>query len=222
MPRYVLLTLMLIFSAAPCWADVLENFDITAKIQEKYASIKSFSADIAQTLTHAESRTSEHRTGTLAFKKPGLIHIETSVLEDGEAVDTSRIIVNPDSVWMYVPDEQIAYKYSRNMLRDVSPSLLVLTGQANLLENFSIDGQAEEGALTKLTLYPNEPTTQMVKVVIWVETQTGTLQRVQITDFYENINDIAFTKLQFDGNVKDSLFQFTPPRGVSVEDHTRE
>ena len=35
------------------------------------------------------------------------------------------------------PEEKTAYKYSRDMLQDVSPSLLVLTGQANLLKNFA-------------------------------------------------------------------------------------
>ena len=219
--RCICLTLVLVFSAAPCWADVLGNFDIAAKMQEKYAAVTSFSAEITQILTHAESQTTERRTGKLAFKKPGFINIETSIHDDSEEFDVSRIIVTDDAVWMYAPEEKTAYKYSRDMLQDVSPSLLVLTGQANLLKNFAIDGQAEEGALTRLTLYPNEPTTQMVKVVIWLETQTGVLQRVQITDFYENLNDITFTGLTFDGRIDDSLFHFVPPKGVLIEDHTK-
>lgn len=222
MLRYISLAFLLIFSAGQCRADVLENFDITARMQERYSSIADFSAEITQVLTHAESQTSEHRSGKLAFKKPGFINIETSVTDDSETGDTSRIIVTDDLVWIYTPEEKIAYKYSKGMLRDVSPSLLVLTGQANLLENFSIEGQETEGALTKLTLYPNEPTTQMVKVAIWVETTTGILRRVQITDFYENINDISFVELRLNEALKDSLFQFTPPKGVSVEDHTQE
>lgn len=222
MVRYFFPAILLIFSAVSCQADVLENFDITARMQKKYSEVTSFLANITQVLTHAESQTSEHRAGKLAFKKPGFINIETSTTDDSQTRDTSQIIVTDKLVWLYAPEEHVAYKYSRDMLQDVSPSLLVLTGQANLLETFSIEDQETEGDLTRLTLYPNEPTTQIVKARIWIETETGILKRVQITDFYENINDITFAELTFNQNLNNSLFQFTPPKGVFVEDHTKK
>jgi len=222
MLRYFLGVFLLVFNANQCCADVLKNFDITARMQETYASINNFSADITQVLTHAESQTSEHRTGKLAFKKPEFINIETVVTDGSQKKDLSRIIVSNDVVWVYVPEEEAAYKYSRDMLKEVSPSLLVLTGQANLLENFSIEEQKIEASLTKLTLFPNEPTTQMVKLTIWVETNTGLLHRAIITDFYENTNDITLIDLKLNGTLQDSLFQFNPPEDVFIEDHMEQ
>ena len=73
--------------------------------------------------------------------------------------------------------------------------------------------------MRKLRLYPKDPTPQMVEALIWVDVQTF-IRRVDLVDFYGNHNDVNFTKFIPDVMLGSGTFQFTPPKGVDVEDRT--
>lgn len=205
-----------------CLASVLSAFDIAENLQKTQERIQSFSSDIEQKLTHAESHTTETRVGRICFKRPNQVIIDTFLDNSGKKDDETKIIMGSETIWVYVPADEVAYRYSVSQANDIAPSLLVITGQENLLKNFSVEQIWVEGEAYKLLLFPNEPNTQMVKVFLWINQKSGMLQRIQIVDFYENINDIVFHDIRLNEAVKESLFSFVPPPGVIIEDHTQE
>lgn len=189
---------------------------IVNKIQNAYSQINSFEAEFDQTLTHRESGAVEKRKGKLQFQKPLLIRWQTGKPHE------ETLIVNSKEIWDYLPDEEIAYRYAPNLVQDSRSIIQVLTGQAKLSRDFEVKSAAKsENGLQKLMLFPHEPTPQMVEAAIWVNPASGIIQRASVTDFYGNINDVAFNGFNPGVKIAARQFSFTPPKGIEVEDRIR-
>ena len=186
--------------------------DLASVIQERYETLKSFSADFEQTLTHKESGSVERRQGSLLFQKPLLIRWNTAKPHE------ETLVVTAKEIWDYLPDEEVAYRYPPSLVRDSRSIIQVITGQAALTKDFEVKPEGEEQGLAKLRLYPKEPAPQMVEALIWVEPGSGYIRRASIVDFYGNTNEVRFTSFKPDARLKSSDFSFTPPKGIEVED----
>ncbi|MBQ7608832.1 MAG: outer membrane lipoprotein chaperone LolA [Desulfovibrionaceae bacterium] len=206
----VFFLLMALF-IAPAYAD-----DLTAIIQKHYAGMKSFSADFDQTLTHKESGSRDKRQGTILFAKPLRIHWHTKTPK------AEYLIITQQSIWNYIPDESIAYRYNPNLVQGAANIIQVITGQADLMRDFDVKRVGMENNLQRLKLYPKNPTTQLVEADIWVDPITGVIRKTESTDFYGNRNAIRFTAYKENISVKESLFAFKPPKGVEVEDRRKD
>lgn len=186
--------------------------DIAATIQARYEKLRTFSATFEQTLTHKESGSVEKRQGSLLFQKPLLIRWQTDKPHE------ETLVVTHKEIWDYLADEEIAYRYPLELVRDSRTIIQVITGQAALTKDFDVKEAGQENGLAKLHLYPKEPAPQMVEALLWVEPSTGYIRRASIIDFYGNSNDVRFTQFKPDTSLKESDFTFTAPKGVEVED----
>lgn len=185
--------------------------DIVNGIRKRYDSLQNFTATFEQTLTHKESGSVEKRKGTLRFKKPLLIRWET------EAPTPETLVVTEKEIWDYLPDEELAYRYPPDLVQDSRSIIQVLTGQSALDRDFDLAEEGKEGGLRKVRLYPKDPSPQMVEALIWVENDY-LIRRADIIDFYGNHNDVRFVDFKSNSGVPASVFSFTPPKGVEVED----
>lgn len=190
---------------------------IINKIQNAYRQIDSFEADFDQTLTHRESGSIEKRKGRLLFQKPLLIRWQTRKPHE------ETLIVNTREIWDYLPDEEIAYRYAPQLVQDSRSIIQVLTGQAKLSKDFDVKpvGKAATNGLQKLMLFPHDPTPQMVEAAIWVDPASGAIQRASVTDFYGNVNDVAFNSFKPGVKIAANQFSFNPPKGIEVEDRIK-
>ena len=186
--------------------------DIANTIQARYEKLRTFSATFEQTLTHKESGSTEKRQGNLLFQKPLLIRWQTDKPHEETLVVTNK------EIWDYLADEEIAYRYPLELVRDSRTIIQVITGQAALTKDFDVKEDGQENGLAKLHLYPKEAAPQMVEALLWVEPSTGYIRRASIIDFYGNSNDVRFTQFKPDTSLKESDFTFTAPKGVEVED----
>jgi len=186
--------------------------DIANTIQARYEKLRTFSATFEQTLTHKESGSVEKRQGNLLFQKPLLIRWQTDKPHEETLVVTNK------EIWDYLADEEIAYRYPLELVRDSRTIIQVITGQAALTKDFDVKEDGQENGLAKLHLYPKEAAPQMVEALLWVEPSTGYIRRASIIDFYGNSNDVRFTQFKPDTSLKASDFTFTAPKGVEVED----
>ena len=198
---------LVIFAATAAQAS-----DIANTIQARYEKLRTFSATFEQTLTHKESGSVEKRQGNLLFQKPLLIRWQTDKPHEETLVVTSK------EIWDYLADEEIAYRYPLELVRDSRTIIQVITGQAALTKDFDVKEDGQENGLAKLHLYPKEAAPQMVEALLWVEPATGYIRRASIIDFYGNSNDVRFTQFKPDTTLKASDFTFTAPKGVEVED----
>lgn len=187
---------------------------ILNKTQEAYASMQTFRADFIQKLTQKETGTEQDRQGSIVFKKPLFVRWETA------APNAELLLVNDREIWNYLPDEELAYRYSREIAEDSRSVIQVITGQSSLDKDFDVQNiDSEKGGLLHLVLFPKEPSTEMTEVQLWIEQSSGLIRRARIMDFYGNTNDIELVKIKAGAAVADSDFKFTPPEGVEVEDH---
>jgi periplasmic chaperone LolA len=193
-------------------ASAVQAADIAATIQARYEKLRTFSATFEQTLTHKESGSVEKRQGNLLFQKPLLIRWQTDKPHE------ETLVVTHKEIWDYLADEEIAYRYPLELVRDSRTIIQVITGQAALTKDFDVKEAGQENGLAKLHLYPKEPAPQMVEALLWVEPSTGYIRRASIIDFYGNSNDVRFTQFKPDTSLKESDFTFTAPKGVEVED----
>ena len=195
-----------------CCAVAARAADMAPLIQARYDVLRSFSASFEQTLTHKESGSREKRQGTLLFRKPLLIRWQT------EKPHEETLVVTAKEIWDYLPDEEVAYRYPLDLVRDSRSIIQVVTGQAALTKDFDVKDEGRENGLVRLRLYPKEPAPQMVEAELWVEPAAGYIRRARIVDFYGNSNDVRFTAFRPDAPLQAADFTFKAPKGVEVED----
>lgn len=209
-PMRILMCLCMCLS---CFAQgALAADEIATTIRDRYASLKSFQANFTQYLTHQESGQTEKREGELLFRRPFLVSWET------KPPVAERLIITDKEIWDYIADENIAYRYPRELVEDSRSLIQVVTGQALLSKDFDVKDAGTEGKLRILQLYPKEPVPQLVEARLYVDPEKGYIQRAVITDFYGNANDVRFTSFMPDADIPSRAFRFTAPKGVEVED----
>ncbi|XPV77906.1 MAG: outer membrane lipoprotein chaperone LolA [Desulfovibrio sp.] len=212
--RYISKAFVALMLVVLCTAPAMAN-ELTDRIQARYESIKTFSADFTQSLTSAQTGEASKRSGKILFKQPGLIRWDTAKPEK------ELLIVGPDSVWNYFAEEELAVKYGKDQIFDSKNMVKFISGQANLAADFYIEEQGVEDGLLKIKLIPQEPEANMVLAFIWVNEATGQLFKYLIVDFYGNGNEVALSSVKENIIIDDKEFTFTPPEGVDVEDNTQ-
>ena len=188
-----------------------------AKVQQTYAGINSLRTGFTQVLTHKESGSEEKRTGVLEFKKPLLVRWET------KTPSPELLVVAKKEIWNTFSEDKIAYKYPVSLAEDSRSIIRVVTGQALLTQDYDVSpiGVGSDGLL-QLRIYPRDPSESMTEGTLWVEEVSGLIKRVQVVDFYGNINDITMTSLEINAQVADDAFAYKPPAGWKVEDRTKD
>ncbi len=172
-------------------------------------------ADFTQVLLHKDTKTQEHRTGTLTFKKPLLVRWESA------APTPELLVVTAKEIWNAFPDEEIVYKYPLTSVQDSRSIVQVMTGQARLDKDFVIEKESTEDGLVKLELYPKEPLPALVEAVLWIDPQTLLIKKMRIYDFYSNENEITFSQQRPGATIPTSTFTYAPEKGMKIEDYSK-
>ncbi len=189
--------------------------NLAENLQSKYQNIQTLKANFSQNLTHRESGSVEKRQGTIIFEKPLKVRWET------KSPHAEMLLINPQEIWNYLPDEEVAYKYQPDLMQDMRTLIEVITGQAKLDEDFEVKKLGKEGDLTVLHLFPYEPKPEMVEAVIGIDEQSMLIKKASVVDFYGNINTLQFDKIELNSKLNDDVFSFTPPEGIDVEDGSK-
>lgn len=198
------------------WSIPAHGADLIDAVQKKYETLSGFTAQFNQNLKNSSSGEGEVRTGTITFKKPSMVRWETATPEK------ELLLVGKDAVWDYFEDDREAYRYPVEEIINSKTMLKFLTGKANLREDFHVFEEPDPAAanLKRFKLVPRDPEPGLVMAHVWVDPATQLIMRLSIQDFYANTNDLTLKDLKVEANLPDTLFTFTPPKGVSVHDNT--
>ncbi len=205
--------------ALPALAAPVDTATLIRHIQDIYGGVNSFRARFTQELTHQESAVTETRRGSFLFRKPMLVRWET------EEPTPELLVVTSREVWNYLPDEDLAYRYSLDLVQDSRSLMVVITGQSPLDQEFDLEVLPEspdDDGLIHLLLYPKDPAPQLTEAHIWVDPASFLIKRAMVMDFYGNTNKISFESMTPGGLVDDADFRFTPPPGTEIEDRTED
>lgn len=206
----------LIFGLFPLPCAGADIPSVINKMQNAYAGMSSFRSEFTQFLLQRESNVTEKRTGVLLFQKPLRVRWET------DSPHKELLLVTDKEIWNFLPDEELAYRYSRDLAEDSRSLIQVVTGQSSLDKDFDVEPaqSTDKENLIHLMLYPKEPTIELTEAQIWLDPGTFLIRRAMVMDFYGNTNTIDLQGLKPNASVTEKDFQFSPPKGIDIEDHT--
>ena len=184
--------------------------DIARELQRRYDSVTSLQAEFVQTLTNASTGIGQERAGSLLYKRPQMARWETVKPEP------ELLVINRGQVWNYVQEEGVAYRYARQDILDSSTLVRLLSGQANLNEDFIVLGSTPEGEWTRLDLQPRDPEPGMVEATLWVDKKSVLIRQVMIKDFFANTNQVRLNDIELNPAIEDAVFEFSPPAGTTI------
>lgn len=184
-----------------------------SKLEKQYETMKDFHADFEQETHLASINRVEQGKGSVYFKKGG------KMLWEYKAPEEQKIILDGKNLWFYLPKDKQVMKNNYSTI----PQHIVVDlfrGKINIREKFNVtpvqqDQQGKKADIV-LELVPKEYDPTVKKLTIWVAPEAYYIVRTQLEDEFGTRTVLKFLKIEIDRGIKDSLFEFTPPKGVEV------
>ncbi|MDH5639119.1 MAG: outer membrane lipoprotein carrier protein LolA [Nitrospinota bacterium] len=214
----------LVFCGAACTVGVAlaadeaaQKENVPRKIQEAFDATAAMTARFTQVVKSKGFGEKREASGTVAIKKPGMMRWEY------DEPSPLLIVADGEKLWYYDKSENIIYlEPMSGHLSSRSPAMF-LAGDRPLAEIFDVTlskAQAEEGARS-LKLIPKEPWPGLKGALLKVDAKSFTIKGIMMVDHLGNRNTISFSDVDTKASPPPSMFQFTPPQGVKIQQAAR-
>jgi len=194
------------------WSQTLSLDEVLGKIQEQYEKHADFKADFGQEALIKSLGKKQQAEGVVYFKKPGKMHWMYN------KPTKQQIISDGKTLWNYQPEnKQVIVSRVAQAFQSKTPSTF-LAGLGNLKKDFQARFLQDPapGAGYSLELTPLEAQGGVEKLFLVADPKNFNILQAKIQDAMGNTTQITFSKIAFNNNLADSLFTFTPPKGVEV------
>jgi outer membrane lipoprotein carrier protein len=199
--------------AAPGGAPLPSVAQAVQNVQDFYNKSQTFKSDFHQQYLAKAYNQTKDSTGHMEIAKPGKMNWVYDTPKD------NRVVSDGTTLWAYdAANKQVAVQ---NVKQSALPSALsFLTGQGNLAKDF--DFQIVDGATMNfpggyvLVGTPKLPNPSMVKMLLYVDSNTSQVRRGMVIDAQGNRNRFDFINPQVNVPVPPSDFTFTPPPGTTT------
>ena len=177
------------------------------KVEGFLQGLQSLQAQFKQTLTDRNGQTVEEASGTLAIRRPD--RFRWDYREPNEQV----IVADGSRIWLYDADlEQVTVRKLDDTL-SATPAML-LSGQGNLEQNFSVTQTSQEGGVFWVRMQPKRDDTDFKWVRLGFD--GATLKFMQLADKLGQTTQLEFAQLERNPALDPSRFTFTVPPGADV------
>lgn len=188
--------------------------ELAAALQQKYDTIRDFSAEFTHAYAGGALRKQVTERGRVLIKKPGKMRWEYS------APDQKLFVSDSVKMYSYLPeDKQVIVSTVPPDDAAATPTLF-LAGKGNLTRDFTpslIDlPNGMPAGSRALKLVPKTQQTDYDWLVLVVDPQTLDLRGLVTTDAQGGVSSFSFTNLKMNTNPSDKEFAFKIPRGVDV------
>ena len=189
---------------------------VITKVQQSYDAVEGFKARFVQesmvkSLGAAQVLKAE---GEVSFKKDGKMYW------DYQQPTPQKIISNGKELWFYEPeDKQVTVsKVGGGLQSQISADLL--NGNASLKRDFKVrlitsEAEKNEGRIV-LELMPKTAQSPFNRVILKLDDKNFQIYQTEVYDLFDNVTRITFSRVKINANLHDSLFTFTPPKGVEI------
>lgn len=192
------------------------ELELVKRMQAFYEKTQDFSAKFTQVYSYKTFRRKQTSSGTVIFKKPGLMRWEY-------LKPTPRtFVLAGDKVYMHDPDAKMLTRAAIDTSQ-LSASVTFLFGKGNLADEFEIakkDCKTCKGTLLELT--PKKPDPRFQKVLLEVDPKTAQVLVSTVIDPDGSENRIVFDELKANVGISADAFKLTPPAGTQVVDYTAQ
>ena len=185
-------------------------------LMTKLAKLAFFSADFSQKILDAQGEVLQQGSGTLAISKPNLVNWKTIT------PDETLIVSDGNTLWFYDPFIEQASAYSLAKSIHKTPILLLTSDEPQLWQQYSVIEQsdvAESGS--RFVVMPKDGSSQIKKLTLsFTETENNDVQLSEFSfqDATGQISQISLSKFNSKTKPAATLFSFSLPEGVRLED----
>ena len=188
--------------------------DVVSHLQQTYEKTIDFKADFIQETTIKSIKKTDVEEGVVFFKNP------KNMLWNYTKPKAKKLVINSKKVWLYLPQEKVAYTQDAGYIFKSKVLIKFLTGLGKLKDDFTIV-YAKSGALDKnenyrLVLTPREKGTSYNALQITVDKNIFYILQVNFDDTFGNSNSLRFSNIAINSGLAINNFQFKPPAGVSI------
>ena len=189
--------------------------ELVERMQTFYEKTQDFSSDFKQDYKYKALRRTQSSTGTVIYKKPGLMRWEY------QKPSARTFVLAGEKVYAYDPEAQ-TLSVGRIDTSQLSASVTFLFGQGKLADEFSISkGACKDCKGTLLVLDPLKPDPRFRQVRLEVDPKTAQVLKSTVVDPDGSENAIAFLNLKTNVGVGADAFKINPPEGTRIDDYTK-
>jgi len=195
-------------SAGPSGADA----DALAKaLQQRYQTIKDFTADFVHTYRGGALRTQTSERGTVKIKKPGKMRWVYTAPEPKEFVSDGV------KIYSHIPQDRQVLVSDVPPDSDVSTPALFLSGKGDIARDFTssiVQSPVPDSIGLKLT--PRRPEAQYDYFIVATTQPALQIRGLATHDRQGGDSVIAFMNLKENQGIPDKEFAFRIPKGADV------
>lgn len=195
---------------------------LVERMQAFYETTSDFSADFRQDYFYKISKRTQTSTGTVLFRKPGLMRW------DYAKPSAKTFVLAGVKVYMHDPEAKLLTVASIGTSK-LSASVTFLFGQGKLADEFAITQKdCAKCAGTLLQLDPLVPDARFTRIFLEVDPKSAQVLKSTVVDPDGSENAISFLNLKtntgpaWDGGTGsvDPRFKLSPPPDTQVQDFT--
>ncbi|GJJ80937.1 outer membrane lipoprotein chaperone LolA [Pasteurella canis] len=205
MQKILLKTIALI---ATCFSSLVWA-DATSELQQRLAKVNVLSADYTQTVSTADGKNVQQGSGKIQIKRPNLFRM------DNKEPQESQIISDGKTLWFYDPFvEQVTANWVKEAVNN-TPFVLLTSDDNSHWTQYSVEQKADT-----FILKPKAKNSNIKQFDIRIDSEGvlrnfSTIEKDGQSNLYvlRNITNQPLT---------DSLFKFTVPKGVELDDQRKK
>ncbi len=188
--------------------------ELVNRLQGNYEKLSDVKSYFVQETTIKSLGKTEREEGEFFFKNPG------RMLWNYLKPKAKKLIINPQTTWLYVPDDGVAYTQSTESIMKSRISVKFFTGLARIQDEFEIrfasPSPVDAQGNYLLDLTAKEPDAALKKLSMTVDKDRYYMTQFSFTDAYGNTTRIRLRNIQWNPGLSEGIFSFRPPAGVET------
>ena len=199
----------------PLQAGAQELDQVVNAVESTYGKMSDLQADFTQVARNKSLGQDVKAEGTVYLKKGGKMRW------DYKSPAPQQIVSDGTYLWVYTPElNQVNKGDAPKAL--AGPAGSFLQGLGKVREEFTVRflnpaNKTDASGRPVLDLTPKKPTALLTRLVLTVDPKDNYLVRQAVLyDQLQNTVTMTFNRVALNPGVSDTLFAFTPPKGVAV------
>lgn len=199
-------------------ASAIDKDEILEGIRKRYAGKQSLTAYYNRTTNSPaldgvfSSSSSQTASGRLTFQKPARMRLDQSSPRE------EKIITDGNTVWWYIPSENLVHRYSNvNLYGELEPLLNFLGGMDSLQGRYNIK-VTPGGSQHQLDLTRTSGGSGPSNITVWFTAGDYTLAGFRLVSLTGETTDFRLGSVSVGSGPGGGYFRFSIPAGTKVID----
>lgn len=203
--------LLLLLPAVGAGQARLPAADTARALQQKYDTVKDFTANFTHTYEGGVLKKKSTEQGTVQIKKPGKMRWEYT------SPEKKTFVSDGVQIYSYVPADKQGIRSPVPKDDEATTAMLFLAGKGNLLRDFDVSYvEAPSADTVALRLDPRRKQRDYDWLIVAADKTSMQIRQLTAADQQGGRSTFQFSHYRENTGLADSVFAFTFPRGTDV------